>query len=140
MKTVYKFLLAGKLAFNYWLIRCVKLALFMGGMLLALQTQGVNFTLLPPQLTEIKGSPMIMLNMSRDHQLFYKAYNEYPDLDVDCVTVTQYKHSYKYYGYFDNQHSYNYNTTDNRYVLIGKVTPQVTALTSRPITTGTAIA
>ena len=64
---------------------------------------------------------MIMLNMSRDHQLFYKAYNEYSDLDDDGVVETQYKHSYKYYGYFDNQRCYNYDTGVNRYVPIGKV-------------------
>ena len=81
----------------------------------------INYTPLPPYLTETKGSPMVMLNLSRDHQLFYKAYNEYSDLDDDGQIETQYKHSYKYYGYFDNQRCYNYNTSNNRYVPIGKV-------------------
>jgi type IV pilus assembly protein PilY1 len=85
------------------------------------QAQSINYTPLPPYLTETKGAPMVMLNLSRDHQLFYKAYNEYSDLDDDGIIETQYKHSYKYYGYFDNERCYNYNTTDNRYVPIGKV-------------------
>lgn len=104
-----------------WLVRCVKFAapLLMG--LLAFQAHAINFTPLPPYLTETKGAPMVMLNLSRDHQLFYKAYNEYSDLDGDGVIETQYKHSYKYYGYFDNERCYNYDTTNNRYVPIGKV-------------------
>lgn len=81
----------------------------------------INYTPLPPYLTETKGAPMVMLNLSRDHQLFYKAYNEYSDLDDDGLIETQYKHSYKYYGYFDNERCYNYSTTNNRYVPVGKV-------------------
>lgn len=75
----------------------------------------VNLTALPPYLAETKGAPMVMLNLSRDHQLFYKAYNEYSDLDGDGAPETQYKHSYRYYGYFDNQRCYVYNTTSNQF-------------------------
>jgi type IV pilus assembly protein PilY1 len=98
-----------------WLRERFKLVLLLGSALLALQTHAVNFTPLPPYLSEIKGAPMVMLNLSRDHQLFYKAYNEYSDLDGDGVVETQYKHSYKYYGYFDNQRCYQYSTTNNRF-------------------------
>jgi type IV pilus assembly protein PilY1 len=79
-------------------------------------SNAVNFTPLPPYLSETKGAPMVMLNLSRDHQLFYKAYNEYSDLDGDGVPETQYSHSYRYYGYFDNRRCYTYNSTDNRFV------------------------
>ena len=99
----------------------VKRALFGMAALFAVQAHAVTLTPLPPYLTETKGAPMVMLNMSKDHQLFFKAYNEFSDLDGDGVIETQYKHSYKYYGYFDNQRCYNYNTTDNRYVPVGKV-------------------
>jgi type IV pilus assembly protein PilY1 len=75
----------------------------------------VNLTALPPYLAETKGAPMVMLNLSRDHQLFYKAYNEYSDLDGDGAPETQYKHSYRYYGYFDNHRCYVYNTTSNQF-------------------------
>lgn len=92
-----------------------------GAAVLSLPALAVNLTPVPPYLTETKGSPMVMLNMSKDHQLFFKAYNEYSDLDGDGVIETQYKHSYKYYGYFDNERCYNYSTTSNRYVPVGKV-------------------
>ncbi|MDH6167263.1 type IV pilus assembly protein PilY1 [Variovorax boronicumulans] len=87
----------------------------------AMPAAAVNFTPLPPYLTETKGSPMVMLNLSRDHQLFYKAYNEFSDLDGDGVVETQYKHSYNYYGYFDNQRCYLYSTANNRYESARKV-------------------
>jgi type IV pilus assembly protein PilY1 len=87
----------------------------------ALSRADIGLTPLPPYLSETKGTPMVMLNLSRDHQLFYKAYNEYTDLDGDGVVETQYKHSYQYYGYFDNQRCYDYDTTNNRYVPTGKV-------------------
>lgn len=95
--------------------------LFVFCSVLAFKAAAVTFTPLPPFLAETKGAPMVMLNMSKDHQLFYKAYNEYSDLDDDGIVETQYKHSYKYYGYFDNNRCYNYDTTNNRYVPIGKV-------------------
>ena len=97
------------------------LLIFLGVFFSSFPASAINLTPLPPYLSEIKGAPMVMLNMSKDHQLFFKAYNEYSDLDGDGVVETQYKHSYKYYGYFDNQRCYSYNITDNRYVPIGKV-------------------
>ena len=81
----------------------------------------LNITPLPPFLSETKGTPLVMLNMSRDHQLFYKAYNEYTDLNGDGTVETQYRHSYKYYGYFDNQRCYTYDTGSERYVPARKV-------------------
>ncbi|WP_431095715.1 pilus assembly protein [Polaromonas aquatica] len=98
-----------------WIRERFKFFLLFGSALLALQTHAVNFTPLPPYLSEIKGAPMVMLNLSRDHQLFYKAYNEYSDLDGDGAPETQYRHAYKYYGYFDNQRCYQYSTTNNRF-------------------------
>ena len=83
----------------------------------ALQSYALNLTPLPPYLTESKGAPMVMFNLSKDHQLFFKAYNEYSDLDGDGVIETQYKHSYKYYGYFDNQRCYTYQS--NVFVPVG---------------------
>jgi len=85
------------------------------------QALAINLTPLPPYISETKGAPMVMLNLSKDHQLFFKAYNEFSDLDGDGLVETQYKHSYKYYGYFDNERCYNYNTGTNRYVPVSKV-------------------
>ena len=52
----------------------------------AISANAVTLTPLPPYLAENKGAPMVMLNISKDHQLFYKAYNEYSDLDGDGWT------------------------------------------------------
>jgi type IV pilus assembly protein PilY1 len=100
--------------------RVVKAAVLLTAGLVTLVAHALTLTPLPPYLSETKGSPMVMLNLSRDHQLFYKAYNEYSDLDGDGLPETQYKHSYRYYGYFDNQRCYTYNTTDNRFVPVRK--------------------
>lgn len=51
--------------------------------------------------------PLMMLNMSKDHQLYYKVYDDYSDLDGGGVELT-YKHSYDYYGYFDSEKCYAY--------------------------------
>lgn len=94
----------------------LKGSLLVASVVAAFASQAVNLTPLPPYLSEIKGAPMVMINLSRDHQLFFKAYNEYSDLDGDGTVEIQYKHAYKYYGYFDNQLCYTYSTGDNRYV------------------------
>ena len=59
--------------------------------------------------------PLMMLNMSNDHQLFFKAYDDYSDLDGDGFADRTYKNTYNYYGYFDGQKCYTYNTTDRRF-------------------------
>lgn len=59
--------------------------------------------------------PQVMLNISKDQQLFKKAYNDYSDLDDDGVLETTYKHSVTYYGYFDSFKCYNYNVANLRY-------------------------
>lgn len=53
--------------------------------------------------------PMVMLNISKDHQLFYKLYNDYSDLDGDGATETTYKHDFDYYGYFDSYKCYSHD-------------------------------
>jgi type IV pilus assembly protein PilY1 len=52
--------------------------------------------------------PMVMLDISKDQQLFKKAYNDYSDLDSDGSLETTYKHSIDYYGYFDSYKCYQY--------------------------------
>jgi type IV pilus assembly protein PilY1 len=75
----------------------------------------INLTPIPPHLAQTRAAPQTMLNMSRDHQLFYKAYNEYSNLDSDDLPETQYKHSYGYYGYFDNKRCYIYSAEANQF-------------------------
>lgn len=62
--------------------------------------------------------PMVMIATSNDHQLFFKAYDDYSDLDGNGVidtNETTYNHNYDYYGYFDSYKCYNYSTTNNRF-------------------------
>ncbi|WP_406828936.1 pilus assembly protein [Microbulbifer sp. ARAS458-1] len=54
--------------------------------------------------------PIVMLNMSNDHQLYFKAYDDYTDLDKDGVADTTYMNDYEYYGYFDSNKCYNYES------------------------------
>ena len=55
--------------------------------------------------------PLTMLVMSNDHQLFYKAYSDWSDLDGDGSIENSYKHSFDYYGYFDSYKCYDYDNT-----------------------------
>ena len=52
--------------------------------------------------------PIVMLNVSKDHQLYFKAYDDYSDLDGDGLPETTYKHSFNYYGYFDSYKCYDF--------------------------------
>src|SRR5690625_2638956 len=54
--------------------------------------------------------PLVMLNMSNDHQLYFKAYDDYSDLTGDGVPNTTYTHGYNYYGYFDSAKCYTYSS------------------------------
>lgn len=75
----------------------------------------LDFTQFPVVGTSATVSPQVVLNVSRDHQLYYKAYNDYTDLDGDGTLDTTYKHSIDYYGYFDSRKCYTYSTTDQRF-------------------------
>ena len=68
-----------------------------------------------PLFLTINVTPIVMLNISKDHQLYFKAFDDYSDLDNDGIPETTYKHSINYYGYFDSYKCYNYSTTNNRF-------------------------
>lgn len=55
--------------------------------------------------------PLMMLNMSNDHQLFFKLYDDYTDLDTppDGEIDVGYMNDYDYYGYFDENKCYSYS-------------------------------
>ncbi|MBW7923195.1 MAG: fimbrial assembly protein [Burkholderiaceae bacterium] len=59
--------------------------------------------------------PLVMLDISKDQQLYKKAYNDYSDLDGDGALETTYKHSIDYYGYFDPKKCYRYSTGKQRF-------------------------
>ncbi len=54
-------------------------------------------------------APIVMLAMSMDHQYWFKAYNDYSDIDGDAVPERTYKDSFEYYGYFHSRRCYSYN-------------------------------
>src|SRR3954470_4638946 len=62
-----------------------------------------------PLFTGAPIPPKVMLAISKDQQLYKKAYNDYSDLDGDGQIETTYKHSILYYGYFDPKKCYVYN-------------------------------
>lgn len=59
--------------------------------------------------------PIMMLNMSKDHQMFFKVYDDYSDITSatggapDGTPDTTYVPKYEYYGYFDGKKCYQYN-------------------------------
>ena len=60
-------------------------------------------------------TPLVMLNISKDHQLYFKAYDDFSDINGDGAPDTTYNNSISYYGYFDSSKCYNYNTSTNRF-------------------------
>ena len=65
--------------------------------------------------------PIMMLNMSKEHQLYFKLYDDYSDitdasgLSPDGVPDTTYNNNYNYYGYFDSDKCYVYSDSNKRY-------------------------
>ncbi|WP_053981692.1 pilus assembly protein [Marinagarivorans algicola] len=54
--------------------------------------------------------PMVMLSMSSDHQLFFKAYNDFDDINGDGNADTTYNKTIEYIGYFDSEMCYVYGS------------------------------
>jgi type IV pilus assembly protein PilY1 len=54
---------------------------------------------------------LVMLTMSRDHRLYYSAYNDVSDIDGDGAIDVGFKPNIKYYGYFVSDRCYKYNAT-----------------------------
>lgn len=58
---------------------------------------------------------MVMINLSNDHQLFYKAYDDWSDVNEDGHLDTTYNHAIDYYGYFDAYKCYSYDADTTRF-------------------------
>lgn len=71
-----------------------------------------DYDSVPPLLAE-SATPMVMLAMPNDHQLFYKAYTDYDDLDKDGTVDFTYDNNLDYAGYFDSYKCYVYDTANN---------------------------
>lgn len=62
-----------------------------------------------PLFTTVGQPPLMMMVMSRDEQLFKKAYPDYTDLDGDGIIDTTYQNRFEYSGYFDSNLCYSYD-------------------------------
>lgn len=98
----------------YFVAACVSLALSCESAI-ALPAQSPLYLVTPT-------TPVMMLNLSKDHQLYFKAYDDYSDLtdsnggDPDGIPDTTYVNKYKYYGYFDSAKCYRYDATNNYFI------------------------
>lgn len=86
-----------------------------------------------PLFLVAKVKPITVLNMSRDHQLYFKLYDDFSDITDSNLTVagggtnpnygkepdglpdTSYVHGFDYYGYFDSYKCYVYSTASNQF-------------------------
>jgi type IV pilus assembly protein PilY1 len=68
-----------------------------------------------PLFLGVQNKPIVMLNLTKDNQLHFKAYTDYSDLDDDGIPELTYKHSFNYYGYWDSQKCYDYIPLDGGY-------------------------
>jgi type IV pilus assembly protein PilY1 len=68
-----------------------------------------------PLFFGLQSKPIVMLNLTKDNQLHFKAYTDYSDLDDDGVPDLTYKHSFNYYGYWDSQKCYSYQAANGGY-------------------------
>lgn len=64
-----------------------------------------------PTLNASAVAPLVMVVISRDEQLFIKAYTDYTDLDGDGVVDTTYRDTFSYSGYFDANLCYAYGSS-----------------------------
>ena len=68
-----------------------------------------------PFLVGERVPPFVMLAVTKDQQLFKKAYDDFSDLNRDGVTDTTYRHAIDYYGHFDSFKCYTYNDGNKRF-------------------------
>ena len=71
--------------------------------------------IIPPNIVSTNAKPMMMITASKEHSLFGPIYNDFEDIDGDGVIDTDFKPTFKYYGYFDSRKCYSYSTTNNRF-------------------------
>lgn len=75
------------------------------------QVVNSTFSATPPSSARMD-PPSVMLSLSRDHQYFFKAYNDYTDLNPEDglnEVETSYEHLVDYFGYFDSSTCYDYD-------------------------------
>ncbi|MDO9308973.1 MAG: hypothetical protein Q7V04_07895, partial [Deltaproteobacteria bacterium] len=66
-----------------------------------------DYCIMPPFVAQAV-PPMVMFDVSRDHKLYYQAYNDGVDLNSDGRIDNMYDHSIEYYGYFNPYKCYTH--------------------------------
>ncbi len=74
-----------------------------------------------PPLLQSAAPARVMLLLSNDHQLYFKAYTDYTDLDGDGELDTTYNDDFDYYGYFHSGVCYDYSDSNGRFEPAGAV-------------------
>jgi len=69
-----------------------------------------NYCVVPPFISQ-NVPPLVMFIMGRDHKMYYEAYNDASDLNEDGEADITYNQSIKYYGYFDTEKCYRYDSS-----------------------------
>ncbi len=70
-----------------------------------------DYCIQPPFITQTI-PPLVLLSMSKDHKMYYAAYNDASDLNDDGQLDVGYKHGIDYYGYFDPYKCYTYSSSN----------------------------
>ncbi len=99
--------------------------LLLGAQLLWLPSSMAQTTVSLAQvpLLALKSAPgLVMLNMSRDHRLFYAAYTDTADIDGDGAVDVGFKPSITYYGNYVSDRCYDYITSGSNNPLFRPVT------------------
>ncbi|MDR2354533.1 MAG: hypothetical protein LBF22_15530, partial [Deltaproteobacteria bacterium] len=68
-----------------------------------------------PFMSAAKTSPQVLLVISKDHKMFYQAYNNLADLDDDGEIDNGFNPAITYTGYFDVNSCYVYNSSKARF-------------------------
>jgi type IV pilus assembly protein PilY1 len=95
-------------------------------------------SVVPPNIiSTAQNKPMVMLTASKDYTMFWKAYTDFEDIDFDGVVDYTYKTTFSYYGYFDPDKCYTYDTAnDGRFVPYGDVSSATADAGKRYCTAG----
>ena len=87
-----------------------------------------DYCVIPPFIAQ-QIPPQVLINMGKDHKLYYPAYNDSSDIagsdggdTLDGILETGYIHAINYYGYFDSNKCYSYSTTSGVFVPFGTTT------------------